>query len=57
MADTNLEIQYRRTADLVPYARNPRKNDKAVERMVASIREFGFKVPLLIRSNGDIVDG
>ena len=25
--------------------------------MVASIREFGFRVPLLIRSNGDIVDG
>lgn len=30
---------------LIPYARNPRKNDHAVERMAASIREFGFKVP------------
>ena len=53
----NLEIKYWRIADIVPYARNPRKNDKALERMVASIREFGFRVPLLIRSNGDIVDG
>jgi hypothetical protein len=52
-----LQIQYWRTADLVPYIRNPRKNDKAVERMTASIREFGFKLPLLIRSSGDIVDG
>jgi hypothetical protein len=31
----------------VLYARNPRKNDAAVDRMVASIREFGFKIPVL----------
>jgi DNA modification methylase len=41
----------------VPYARNPRKNDHAVDRMAASIREFGFKVPVLARSSGDVVDG
>jgi hypothetical protein len=29
------------------YARNPRKNDAAVDRMCSSIREFGFKVPVL----------
>lgn len=42
---------------LIPYARNPRKNDAAVDRMCASIREFGFKIPVLARSNGDVVDG
>jgi hypothetical protein len=31
---------------LVFYARNPRKNDSAVDRMCSSIREFGFKVPV-----------
>jgi len=41
----------------VPYGRNPRKNDHAIEQMVASIREFGFKIPILARSNGEIVDG
>ena len=41
----------------VPYARNPRKNDAAVDRMAASITEFGFKIPVLARSNGDVVDG
>jgi DNA modification methylase len=41
----------------VPYARNPRKNDAAVDRMCASIREFGFKVPVLVRSDGTVVDG
>ena len=28
---------------LIPYARNPRKNDSAVDQMIGSIREFGFK--------------
>lgn len=42
---------------LVEYPRNPRKNDAAVDRMVGSIREFGFKIPVLARSYGEIVDG
>lgn len=42
---------------LVMYARNPRKNDDAVDRMCGSIREFGFKIPVLARSSGEVVDG
>src|ERR1700686_760849 len=42
---------------LVFYFRNPRKNDAAVDRMCSSIREFGFKIPVLARSDGDVVDG
>ncbi len=42
---------------LVFYARNPRKNDAAVDRMCSSIREFGFKIPVLARSDGTVVDG
>ena len=42
---------------LILYARNPRKNDSAVDRMCSSIREFGFKVPVLARSDGEVVDG
>jgi len=41
----------------VYYIRNPRKNDHVVDRMIASIREFGFKVPVLARSSGEVVDG
>src|ERR1039457_860027 len=41
----------------VAYARNPRKNDAAVDRMCSSIREFGFKIPCLARSDGTVVDG
>src|SRR6202045_4405463 len=42
---------------LVFYARNPRKNDAAVDRMCSSIREYGFKIPALARSDGEVVDG
>jgi DNA modification methylase len=42
---------------LVEYARNPRKNDSAVDRMCDSIREFGFKIPCLVRGDGEVVDG
>jgi ParB-like chromosome segregation protein Spo0J len=42
---------------LVFYARNPRKNDPAVDRMCGSIREFGFKIPCLVRSDGEVIDG
>ncbi len=41
----------------VLYARNPRKNDAAVDRMCSSIREFGFKIPVLARSDGEVLDG
>jgi DNA modification methylase len=52
-----LEIQTWPVARLVMYARNPRKNDAAVERMCGSLREFGFKIPVLARSDGEVVDG
>ena len=53
--DTNIEMWP--IDRLIPYARNPRKNDAAVDRMAASIQEFGFKIPVLARSSGEVVDG
>lgn len=44
-------------ARLIPYARNPRKNDAAVDRMCAAIREFGFRIPVVARSDGTVIDG
>jgi len=41
----------------IEYARNPRKNDHAVDRMAAAIREFGFRVPILAKSDKTVVDG
>lgn len=42
---------------LTPYYNNPRNNENAVEPVAASIREFGFKIPIIIDSDGVIVAG
>jgi DNA modification methylase len=52
-----MEIVYKPIDWFREYIRNPRKNDAAVDRMCASIREYGFAVPMLCRSTGEIVDG
>ncbi len=52
-----MNIQNISLADIHPYARNPRKNDEAVKNVAASIREFGFLVPLVIDRNHEIVAG
>jgi DNA modification methylase len=57
VAQAQTEIQTWHIDRLVFYARNPRKNDAAVDRMCGSIREFGFKIPVLARSDGEVVDG
>jgi DNA modification methylase len=41
----------------IDYARNPRKNDHAVDKVAAAIREFGFRVPIVAKSDGTVVDG
>jgi hypothetical protein len=56
-SSTSIQIETWAIDRLIPYARNPRKNDHAVEQMCASIREFGFKIPCLVRSDGEVVDG
>ena len=43
--------------DLTPYANNPRKNDGAVDKVAASIKEFGFKVPIVIDKDKVVVCG
>jgi len=44
-------------ARLIEYARNPRKNDHAVDKMASVIREYGFRIPIIAMSTGDVVDG
>ena len=42
---------------LIEYARNPRKNDHAVDKIASVIKEFGFRVPVVAKSDGLVVDG
>ena len=52
-----MEIIEKKLEDIRPYEKNPRKNDGAVEYVANSIKEFGFKVPIVIDENGVIVAG
>lgn len=42
---------------LIPYANNPRLNDNAVDSVAASIKEFGFKVPIVVDGENVIING
>ena len=42
---------------LKPYENNPRKNDEAVAAVAESIRQFGFKVPIVVDKNNVIIAG
>ena len=44
-------------SEIVPYEKNPRRNDKAVNVVVKSIKQFGFKVPVVIDADNVIVAG
>lgn len=44
-------------SEIRPYPNNPRFNENAVDAVEASIREFGFKVPIVIDRNNVIVCG
>src|SRR3954451_14354321 len=52
-----LRIEMRPIDFFRPYSRTLRRNDHAVKRMVAAIEEFGFRIPLLVRSDGELIDG
>lgn len=52
-----LKIVYRKIDELIPYENNPRINDKAVDAVAASIKEFGFNVPIVIDADSVIVAG
>ena len=52
-----MQIVNRKISDLTPYEKNPRKNDAAVQYVANSIKEFWFKVPVVIDREGVIVAG
>jgi DNA modification methylase len=52
-----MQIKTFKIEDLIEYARNPRKNDDVIDKMVSCIKEFGFKIPIVAKSDGSVVDG
>ena len=52
-----MNIVYKKLGEITPYEKNPRKNDKAVQYVAESIKEFGFKVPIVVDADGIIYHG
>ena len=52
-----MEIIYKKVSEITPYENNPRFNDNAVQYVANSIKEFGFKVPIVIDKNNIIIAG
>ena len=52
-----MNIIKKQIKELIPYHNNPRINDGAVNYVASLIKEFGFKVPIVIDKNNIIVTG
>jgi DNA modification methylase len=52
-----LEVKYLKLEKLNPYANNARDNGKAIDKVASSIKNYGFKNPILIDSNNEIIAG
>ena len=52
MLTTDIDI-----SALIPYARNPRNNTGAVDKVAASIKEFGFRQPIVVDTENVIIAG
>lgn len=52
-----MEIVMMNIDEIIPYENNPRKNDDAVEAVANSIKNFGFKSPIVVDANKVIVNG
>lgn len=52
-----IEIKYIPIDDIKPYINNPRLNEEAIPYVMNSIKEFGFKNPIILDKNNVIVAG
>lgn len=44
-------------SEIIPYARNPRKNDSAIDKVAASIKEFGWRQPIVVDKEMVVIAG
>jgi DNA modification methylase len=52
-----MKIEHRKLSEIRPYYNNPRVNEEGVDALAASIREFGFRQPIVVDEDGVIVVG
>ena len=52
-----MHVELRPISSIRPYDNNPRLNDAAVDAVAASIKEFGFRQPIVVDEEGVIIVG
>lgn len=52
-----MKVELINITKLIPFANNPRENDRGIEKVAASIKEFGFQQPIVVDANGVIIVG
>lgn len=52
-----MDIQLINPNKLIPYPNNPRINGEAVDKVAASIKEFGFQQPIVVDKNMVVIVG
>jgi len=52
-----MKVEMRSIESVIPYAKNPRQNTGATDAVASSIREFGFRVPIVVDEHGVIIAG
>lgn len=57
MDKKEINIVYKSVDELIPYVNNPRDNAGAVDAVASSIKNFGFKVPIVVDKGNEIVTG
>lgn len=52
-----MEVIERKLSEITPYENNPRHNDEAVDKVAASLEEFGWQQPIVVDQDGVIIAG
>ena len=52
-----MEVIEKRLDEITPYGNNPRNNDEAVDKVAASLQEFGWKQPIVVDADGVVIAG
>jgi DNA modification methylase len=55
--ERNMKVDLWKLSDIKPYPSNPRHNDQAVDAVAASIQAFGFRQPIVVDEQGEIIVG
>lgn len=55
--DQAMKVEQKLISEIIPYARNPRKNQEAVAKVAGSLKEFGWKQPIVIDAENVVIAG